>query len=78
MNEALREVHGVHLKEGIESKPQVVREADDKIIIVGVIDIKLSPASARHLASVLYRLAARIEKRIAANTPINDTSHAPD
>ncbi len=64
MTSACREIHGVHLRAGCKSRPQIVRETDDKIIIsTGVIDIELGAGSARHLAKTLYRLARRLEKR---------------
>lgn len=64
---AKREVHGVTLRAGNESRPKIVRETDAAIVIEHITDIKLSPASARHLARVLYRLARRVEARIAAS-----------
>ena len=61
-----REVHGVHIKGGRESRPKIVREGDTRIVIEGPIDIELGVASARHLAKTLYRLARRLEKRAAS------------
>jgi hypothetical protein len=66
MDDAVREIHGVHARQRGYSDLAivVVREREGTVVIDDIKnDVELTPWQARYLAAKLYRLSRRIRAR---------------
>ena len=64
-DDAIREIHGAHCRRNGAYKDRITVTEGDGFVVLPAhgADMELTPWQARYLASKLYRLARRVERR---------------